>query len=220
MVSRKDPNSADLETVRMSKNPTTVIRASGLVLTRERGNIDRRNASWRHTGSSLTRKLCEEHGYTYQCTSGQKPHLIPNGWIIHRNTAKYALFSPPIIVRFFISFSPTSPTSAPQDTVTTMEHPATARREGVSLEWNFSHGPVETEKPIKNDDNEYLQSHQLENVPDWLQEFRHRLVGECSRILDASSSFLKLLSEPWAELVTGKHSIFTHFPMVRNFKMC
>ena len=35
MVSRKDLNSAELETVRISKNPTTVVTANGEVLTKE-----------------------------------------------------------------------------------------------------------------------------------------------------------------------------------------
>ena len=35
MVSEKDLNSAELETMRMSRNPTTVMTANGLVQTRE-----------------------------------------------------------------------------------------------------------------------------------------------------------------------------------------
>ena len=35
MVSRKDFDSAELDTVKVSKNPTTVVTASGEVLTKE-----------------------------------------------------------------------------------------------------------------------------------------------------------------------------------------
>ena len=35
MVSRKDLDSADLDTVRVSKSPTTVVTANGEVLTKE-----------------------------------------------------------------------------------------------------------------------------------------------------------------------------------------
>ena len=43
---------------------------------------------------------------------------------------------------------------------------------------NPSRGPAEIENPNKNDDNEELQSDQLQDVPDWLQEFKHGLVDE------------------------------------------
>ena len=35
-----------------------------------------------------------------------------------------------------------------------------------------------TENPNENDDDEELQSDQLQGVPDWLQKFRHGLVVE------------------------------------------
>ena len=43
---------------------------------------------------------------------------------------------------------------------------------------NLSHEPAETENSHKNDHDEELQSDQLQDVPDWLQEFRHGLVDE------------------------------------------
>ena len=43
------------------------------------GLIRDSDAAWRNTRSSFTRKLCEDHGYTYHWTSGQKPHLTKNG---------------------------------------------------------------------------------------------------------------------------------------------
>ena len=69
MVSRKDLNSAGLETVKVSKNPTMVVTANGEVLTKqgatvyvkELGFIRDSIASRRYTGSSLG-KLCEDHG--------------------------------------------------------------------------------------------------------------------------------------------------------------
>ena len=39
MVSRKDLNSAELETARISKSPTTVVTANGEVLTKEEGIV-------------------------------------------------------------------------------------------------------------------------------------------------------------------------------------
>ena len=47
---------------------------------------------------------------------------------------------------------------------------------------NLSHGSADTENPNKNDSNEELQSDLLQDVPDWLQEFKGNLVdGKCSR---------------------------------------
>ena len=59
--------------------------------------------------------------------------------------------------------------------MTSTEHPATVRSENMSVEvqGNLSQGSAETENPNRNDDNEELQSDQLQVVPDWLQEFRH-----------------------------------------------
>ena len=47
---------------------------------------------------------------------------------------------------------------------------------------NLSHGSADTENPNKNDNDEELQSDLLQDVPDWLQEFKGNLVDEkCSR---------------------------------------
>ena len=43
MVSRKDLNSAELETVRISKNPTTVVTANGEVQTKEEATANVRD---------------------------------------------------------------------------------------------------------------------------------------------------------------------------------
>ena len=72
MVSKRDLNSAEVETVRISKNPTTVMTANGEVQTRE--------------------ELCEDHGYTNHRTSGQKPLLTNNGKRINCNVANYVPF--------------------------------------------------------------------------------------------------------------------------------
>ena len=58
---------------------------------------------------------------------------------------------------------------------------------------------------------------QVQDVPDWLLEFRHGLVDESvPEHRDASSSSHELPSEPRAKVVSGKHSIFTHFHEDRN----
>ena len=87
MVSKKDLNSAELETVKVSKNQTTVMTANGEVLSKEEATV----FVWEldlfvtvvllaDTPAVLSlRKLCEDHGYNYHWTSGRKPHLLRNG---------------------------------------------------------------------------------------------------------------------------------------------
>ena len=62
-------------------------------------------------------KLCEDHGYTYHWTSGQKPHLTKNGKRIDCNISSYV----PFVVPGLLTSSSTTPTptssSSSQDSV-------------------------------------------------------------------------------------------------------
>ena len=107
--------------------------------------------------------------------------------------------------------------------MTITEHPATERSESMSVDvqGNLSHEPAETENPNKIDDNEELQSDQLQDVPDWLQEFRHGLEDESvPEHRDAFSSSHELPLEPRAQVVSGKHSIFSCFPKDPKCDIC
>ena len=74
--------------------------------------------------------------------------------------------------------------------------------------------------PNKND-NEEVRGDPLRDLPEWLQEFTENLVDDSvPEHRDASSSSHELLSEPRAKVVSGKHSIFIHFPKDRNFDIC
>ena len=83
MVSKRDFNSAELETVKISKNPTTVMTANGEVQTREEATVYVKELDSfvtmmlvEETPALLSLgKLCEDHGYNYHWTSGQKPQL-------------------------------------------------------------------------------------------------------------------------------------------------
>ena len=79
MISKKDLNSPELETVTTSKSPTTVITANGEVQTNEEAIV------WIFLTMKLLEdtpavlslgKLCDEHGYSNEWINGQKPHLI------------------------------------------------------------------------------------------------------------------------------------------------
>ena len=96
MVGGKDLFSAELDTVKVSKSPTTVVTANGEVLTKEEATVYVRELDQFVTVMPLEDtptflslgKPCED----YHWTSGQKPHLIKNGRKINCNTANYVHF--------------------------------------------------------------------------------------------------------------------------------
>ena len=71
MVSKKDLNSAELENVRISNNPTTVVTANGEVPTKEEATVCDRELDLFVTVKLLEDALavlslgkpCENHGY-------------------------------------------------------------------------------------------------------------------------------------------------------------
>ena len=121
MWSRKDLNSAELETEEVSRNPTTVVtnrRRCDRVCQRN-GFIHDSNASRRTPAVLSLGKLCEDHGYSHHWTSGQKPQLIIDGRRVKCNTANYV----PIVVPgqstgSSSSATTTAPTPLPQEAVT------------------------------------------------------------------------------------------------------
>ena len=84
MLSRNDLNSEELETIRVSRNPTTVITANGEVQPNEETTVYFYDLDLSVTVHILDDtpavlslgKLFEEHGYSYEWASGQKPHPI------------------------------------------------------------------------------------------------------------------------------------------------
>ena len=97
MVSKKDLDKAELETVRISKSPTTVVGANGEVLAEKEATVYVRELDLFVTVTLLedtptVGKRCEELGYRYHWTSGQEPHLIKNGRKINCNTANSVPF--------------------------------------------------------------------------------------------------------------------------------
>ena len=83
MVSKKDLHSAELETMRMSRNPLTVMTANGEVQTREEATVFVKELDLfvnvlllEETPAVLSLwKLCEDLGPSYHWTSGQKKHI-------------------------------------------------------------------------------------------------------------------------------------------------
>ena len=126
MLIRKDLNSAELETVRVSRTPTTAITANGEVQTNEEAQVFVHDLELFVTVHILEDtlavlslgKLCEEHRYSYEWACGQKP-LLNKQWhthpMQHDNSVPMAV--PVLPTGSSSSSASTSSTSSPQDTI-------------------------------------------------------------------------------------------------------
>ena len=82
MISKKHLNSVELDTLTTSRSPATVITASGEVQTHEEATVYVKELDifltmevLENTPAVLSSgKLCDEHGYSYEWITGQKPH--------------------------------------------------------------------------------------------------------------------------------------------------
>ena len=232
MVSRKDLNSAEMDTVKVSQKSDDVVTPNGDVQTKEEATVHVKGLDLvtlvlllEDTPAVLSLgKLCEDHGYNYHWTSCQKPQLIKNGRKIGCNTANYVpLVVPGLSTSSSSSSSLTSPTSLSQEAVTPTQHPASLRTESMSeVRGDSSRGPAETDNPNNKNDNEEVRSDPLRDQPEWLEEFKENLVDDSvPEHRDAPISSHGLSSEPRAKVVSGERSsIFTHFPKDRNCNIC
>ena len=102
MISKKDVNPVEMDTLTTSRSPTTVITANGEVQTHEEATVYVKELGIFLTMEVLEDtpavlslgKLCDEHGYSYEWINGQKPHLIQNSIRIQCNTENFV----PIVV--------------------------------------------------------------------------------------------------------------------------
>ena len=105
MLSKKDLSSDEMETLWSSRNPTTVVTTNGEVRTNEEAQVYvhdlglRDGAKLDGTPAVLSLgKLCEEHGYTCEWASGQKPRLAEQGKNIFMPNGKLCTSCCPWIV--------------------------------------------------------------------------------------------------------------------------
>ena len=116
MISKKDLNSAELETVTTSRSSTTVFTVNGEVQTHEEATVYVKELDKFLTMKVLEDtpavlslgKLCNEHRYSYECINGQKPHLIRNGIRMQCNTQNLV---PIVVPRLSTSSSSNLPSS-------------------------------------------------------------------------------------------------------------
>ena len=109
MISEKDLNNAEMDTLTKSCSPTIVMTANGEVQTHEEAIVHVKELDIFLTMKVLDNtpavlsfvKLCDENGYSYEWINGQKPHLINNGIRIPCNTENFG----PSVVRGLSSSS-------------------------------------------------------------------------------------------------------------------
>ena len=157
MLSRKDLNSAEMETAGSLKVRRRLSPANGEVQTKEEATVYVKELDLFVTVKLLEDtpavlslgKLCEDQRYSHVWTSGQKPQLTKDGRRTKCSTETYV----PVVVLGLStgsssSATPTSPTSVPQEAVIPTLHPASTRSETVA--WtsrNRKQTTMETTRP-------------------------------------------------------------------------
>ena len=84
LISKKDLNSVEMDTLTTWRSPTIVITANGEVQTHEEATVYVKELDIFLTMKKLENtpavlslgKLCDENGYSYEWINGQNPHLI------------------------------------------------------------------------------------------------------------------------------------------------
>ena len=100
ILSKKDLSSDEMDTLRRSRNPTTVVTANGEVQTHEEAQVYVSDLDLFVTVQLLEEtlavlsmgKVCEDDGYSTEWVSGQKPRLIKDGKSIFCKTDDFILF--------------------------------------------------------------------------------------------------------------------------------
>ena len=227
MISKKDVNSAELEKVKVSRTPITVVTANGEVQTHEEATVYVKELDIFLTAKILENTpaelslgmLFEHHGYSYECTCRQQPCLIKNGVRIQCSTENYV----PIVVLGLSTSSSsssslsgsTSPTSVPQESKSSTSIPASSKDKITDDKGRWNPSTLDHKvrwNPCSSD------------IPEWLQEFRENLEDE--RAPEHGDSHASSSHEPCLEPTTkrredlGKRSVYTHFPKDRNCKIC
>ena len=138
MISKKDLNSTEMDTLTKSCSPTTVITANGEVLTHQEATVYVKELEKFLTMKVLENtpavlsfgKPCDEHGYSYEWINGQKPHLIKNGIRIQCNTENFV----PIVVPGLSTSSSSSLSSSTTMTPSKQEidHPTSSSSSSIS----------------------------------------------------------------------------------------
>ena len=175
-------------------------------------------------------KLCEDHGYSYEWTSGQKKNILLKNK--KKNDRKYnatlrisAHRCSRIINWTTSSTTSTSSTSLPQDLTSADFTTSPASRRSQSTR-NRALGDqmqdsTENENKNKNEDTGRARRTPLHDLPEWLKEVTgHSVDEEASASSEAPASIPRepLHQEPSTNVVSGKHSILYSLPEVPKLR--
>ena len=161
LISKKDLNDAEMDTLTKSYSPTIVITANGEVQTHEEATVYVKEFEKFLTMKVLENtpavlslgKLCDENGYSYEWINGQKPHLILNGIRIQCNTENFV----PIVVPGLSTSSSSGSHPSTSMTPSRLEHCSTSSPSSSSLPTATS-SDYETRERIESDTSPVLVS--------------------------------------------------------------
>ena len=221
MLSKKDLSSGEMDTLRRSRNPTTVVTANVEVQTNEEAQVYVQDLYLFVTVQLLDEtpavlslgKLCSEHGCSYEWKNSETPRLTQNGKTITQTTDNFV----PLVVPCLSSSSSSSSASASRPKDRRAKHAC-----GKPMQTDFdrqaseSRGSAHTEDEMDEEDT-------TQGIPDWLQPFTENLKDLETHVPAHPSEREISDSEGDASKVEPqkrKHSIFTHFPKDRNCGMC
>ena len=235
VVSKKDLNSVELETMRTSRSPTTVMTANREVQTREEATVYVKELDLfvkdmlleGHSRSSfLVETPVRIHGIR-TTGSAVKNHIsseMAKELIAMYRTVYHLWFleSQRVLPQLHLHLLLHHGNPVPERSGSTSEE----------LRWDPLHESTETENKNKNGESKEVQRDISHELPGWLQEFRENLVDENGpseslgnqeqRSQNTSKSSHELPMEPRAKVEPrlGEHSVYTHFPRDPHCDIC
>ena len=231
MMRRRELSSEELDTLRRSRNPTVVLAANGEVHTNEEAQVYVHDLNLFVTVQLLEEtpavlslgKLCEDHGYSYEWVSGQKPPLTKE---VKTIACKTDNFGPLVVPGLSVnSGSSSSPTSLPQESLRPEAEPASGNRAASSSSSGSvfersdeqATGRLGQESPRSD---EKAANDPLADLPFWFEDFTDNL--EDTEVRAPAHIFQDSDSERPTKVAakSRKHSIYTHFPKDRNCDVC
>ena len=221
MISKKDLNDGEMDTLTKSCSPTIVITANGEVQTHEEATVYVKELEKFLTLKVLGNtpavlslgKLCDENGYSYECIGGQKPHLFTNGIRIQCNTENFV----PIVVP---GLSTSSSSGSYQSTSRT---PSRQESHCSTSSSSSSSSPTATSSDNETREREDRILSDISPVSvstDDDDRTGQPVVDQAGDSHASSSHEVSLEPTIKRREDLGKHSVYTHFPEDRNCEIC
>ena len=201
MISKKDLNSAEMDTLTKSCSPTIVITANGEVQTYEEATVYVKELDifmtmkvLENTPAALSPgKLCDEHGYSYEWINGQKPHLIKNDIRVQCNTEN---FVPIVVLGLSTSSSSSLPSSTPMTPLRQeIDHPKSSS--SLSTSRPMTSSTVSSESVDRQERRDpYVKDHHPAIVSSELVERQERGDPYCSETSEELLNKLTQIPKP------------------------